>query len=119
MAFPVAPQSVQRSIGEYTYDLSHEIGSGSSSKVYRCKKAKTDSYFAVKVIDLKKYNSTNIEMLENEVRILKQLDHPHVLKCYDTYKTSSKFYIVTDLCKEGDLHSHLSARGKLKESEAI
>lgn len=58
-------------------------------------------------------------MLDNEIKILKTLDHPNVIKCYDIYKTQTHCYIVTELCSHGDLLHYLTRRGKLDESVAV
>ena len=51
------------------------------------KKFGDSNIYAMKVIDLRNYHSTNLEMLKNEILILKTLNHPHVLKCYEIIKT--------------------------------
>ena len=53
-------------------------------------------------------------MLDNEIEILKTLDHPNVIKCFDIYKTSTHCFIITEYCAGGDLLSYLSRRGKLQ-----
>lgn len=58
-------ESETQTIGHYTYNLKHEIGNGYTSKVYKCKNTKDNSDLAVKVIDLKKYTPSSIEMLDN------------------------------------------------------
>ena len=72
----------ERKIGSYYYDVTREVGSGYSSKVFKGRSAKDDSECAVKVIDLKKYTESSLKMLENEIEILKTLDHPNVIKYY-------------------------------------
>ena len=50
----------ERQIGPYTYHVNKELGSGYSSKVYRGKRKDSNEDFAIKVIDLKKYNNSNM-----------------------------------------------------------
>ncbi len=54
-------------------------------------------------------------MLSNEILILKSLNHPNVLKCFDVYKTASQCFIVTEYCNNGDLLSHLAKKGRFIE----
>ena len=54
-----------------------------------------------------------MEMLANEIKILKTLDHPNVLRCYDIYQIANRCYIVTEFCPFGDLLAHMSKRGRL------
>ena len=103
----------EEKIGDYVYYRDKEIGSGYSSKVYKGRKLGDDRDYAVKVIELKKYSNSNMEMLANEIRILKTLDHPNVIHCYDMYRVATKCYIVTEYCPYGDLLAHITKRGRL------
>jgi calcium-dependent protein kinase len=38
-----------------------------------------------------------------EVNILKGLDHPNILKIFEAYKDSRRFYIVTEILSGGEL----------------
>lgn len=51
-------------------------------------------------------------MLESEVSILKQLNHPNVIRCYDVFVTSNNCYIVTEYCEGGDLMTVLKKAKK-------
>ena len=39
----------------------------------------------------------------NEISILKDLDHPNILKMYEFFQDTKRYYIVTDICKGGEL----------------
>ena len=54
----------------------------------------------------------------NEVQILKKLDHPNIVKMYQVFKDKKYFYIVTEICKGGELYDEIINRGKLNEKEA-
>ncbi len=47
----------------------------------------------------------NIEAkkLYNEIEILKQLDHPNIVKMFEFYQDKGNFYIVTELIKGAEL----------------
>lgn len=109
----------EEKIGKYVYYRDKEIGSGYSSKVYKARKVGEDQDYAIKVIELKKYTNSNMEMLANEIKILKTLDHPNVIRCYDIYRVVNKCYIVTEYCPYGDLLAHITQRGRLTEESAV
>jgi calcium-dependent protein kinase len=44
------------------------------------------------------------EML-NEVSIMRQLDHPHILQLFEVYSTKRKLWLIMELCYGGDLFS--------------
>jgi serine/threonine protein kinase len=57
-----------------------------------------------------------MRLLESEIRILRLLDHPHIIKCLDVYKTPSQFYIITEYCQKGDLATFMTQRGPLGQT---
>lgn len=62
--------------------------------------------------------STNFPRPENrslqlkEVENLAQLDHPYVLKIFEYFEEENGIYLITELCKGGDLDSTIFARAK-------
>lgn len=57
-------------------------------------------------------------MFFNEINILKDLDHPNILKMYEFFEDEKRYYIVTDICKGGELFDEIVARGKFTETDA-
>ena len=41
--------------------------------------------------------------LEQEIKIMKTLDHPNIVKILEFYQDEQCFYIVTELCIGGEL----------------
>lgn len=41
--------------------------------------------------------------LNNEIKILKQLDHPNIVKLYEVYSDSSNIYLITEYLEGGEL----------------
>ena len=60
-------------VENYVYRLKDLIGEGYSSKVYKTKKDGSLEVVAMKVITLKKQSSSNLEMLQEEINILREL----------------------------------------------
>ena len=57
-------------------------------------------------------------MFFNEINILKDLDHPNILKMYEFFEDEKRYYIVTDICKGGELFDEIVARQKFGEKDA-
>ncbi|XP_051912251.1 serine/threonine-protein kinase atg1-like [Hippocampus zosterae] len=90
--------STRKKIDHYSYRLNERIGKGYSSQVYRGRDDLTNEPVALKVIDLKGLkDAVSKEMLESETAILKELNHPNILKCLEVLKTSNHCYIITEL----------------------
>ena len=50
------------------------------------------------------------KMLFNEINVLKGLDHPNIVKMYEFFEDEKRYYIVTEICKGGELFDEIIAR---------
>lgn len=57
---------------------------------------------AIKVLD-KKILKDNLEEILEEVKILQKLDHPNIVKYYETYIDTRFLYLVMEYCPNGNL----------------
>ena len=83
-----------------SYELSKELGSGTFSVVRLGVHKPTGRKVAVKVID-KANVDVNKESLKTEIRILKEVDHPNIVKLLDVYESPRKVYLVMELMTGG------------------
>lgn len=98
------------------YHLLRLLGKGSFGKVYMATD-KLGKVFAVKEINY--VTETKIlKRIQNEIEILKVLDHPNIIKLHDVIKDSeSKIYLITEYCAGGDLVQYLKRKKVLGELE--
>ena len=61
---------------------------------------------------------TNIDVLRNELDILRRLDHPNIIKLYAVYEDKKYIHIITNLCKGGDLVDAILNRYGFSEEES-
>lgn len=54
----------------------------------------------------------------NEVNIMKTLDHPNVIKLYETFEDFRNVYLVMELCEGGELFDKIISKGNFSELEA-
>ena len=54
----------------------------------------------------------------NEINILKELDHPNIVKIFEYYEDKQNYYIVTEICRGGELFDEIVEKGKFSENEA-
>jgi serine/threonine protein kinase len=59
--------------------------------------------YALKSILLDRVSDLFIDELRNEVSILKNMDHPNIVKAYELYFVHRQIYLVLELCDGGDL----------------
>jgi serine/threonine-protein kinase ULK/ATG1 len=71
-------------------------------------------------VDKKLINSDQYlrEAIENEITILKKFNHPNIVKLEDMVITANSIYVITELCRNGDLKSYLRLK-KPNEDESI
>ena len=80
------------------------LGNGAFGKVFLTSKQGTSEKFATKQID-KKFaaNPKAKKYLDNEIAILKDINHPNIVKLYEVKETPQYFYLVTEYCNGGSL----------------
>lgn len=54
----------------------------------------------------------------HETDILKRLAHQNIITVYEMFEDQAQFYLVTELCKGGDLYDEITRRGNKLFSEA-
>lgn len=75
------------------------MGAGSFGKVFVAEnKQNRDHKVAIKVIAKAKLTNAEIEAIRQEVSILSTLDHPNIVKYYETYDDVKYIYLVMELC---------------------
>jgi serine/threonine protein kinase len=80
-----------------------KIGSGSFSKVYLGHNENTGEQVAIKKISIHKIKQQILEKIVLELTILKEIDHPNIVKCYDIHRTDTAWYIIMEFCDAGTL----------------
>ena len=80
------------------------LGKGAFGEVYLTSKQGTKQKFATKKID-KRFTSNprSKKYFDNEKNILKELDHPNIIKLYEVHETTQYHYLVMELCNGGGL----------------
>ena len=105
-------------VGQFKYSEKEVLGSGLSSKVYKAVSVvNSKERYAIKVIDLKKYN--NVDLLEMEINTLMSINHPNVMKCIEVVKTPKVYYLIMEYCPHGDLEGLIKLQKYIPEDRAI
>ena len=109
-----------RCVDFYEIIETKKLGKGSYGSVYLCKHRKTGDEYACKVIGMNRINSHYLRKLHMEICIMKEVDHPQIIKLREVFFGSRTVYLVMELCKGGELFdeiTHNAQRG-LPESHA-
>ena len=93
----------------YEVHGSAKLGKGSYGSVYLATHRITGDERAVKVMNVDRITSYYLRKLHIEMAILKTIDHPNIIKIQDVFFGKRSVYIVTDLCRGGELFELLNS----------
>ncbi|TRZ01112.1 hypothetical protein DNTS_007838 [Danionella cerebrum] len=100
------------------YRLLKTIGKGNFAKVKLARHILTGREVAVKIIDKTQLNPTSLQKLFREVRIMKVLNHPNIVKLFEVIETEKTLYLIMEYASGGEVFDYLVAHGRMKEKEA-
>jgi calcium-dependent protein kinase len=96
------------------------LGSGAFAEVFLCLHKPTKTERAVKHIRKQALTKSqkDSKYLLKEFQILRELDHPHILKCFEMFESDLFYYVSTEYCPGGDLFSEIVKLSKFTEKQA-
>ncbi|XP_017263231.1 MAP/microtubule affinity-regulating kinase 3a isoform X8 [Kryptolebias marmoratus] len=94
------------------------IGKGNFAKVKLARHILTGREVAIKIIDKTQLNPNSLQKLFREVRIMKILNHPNIVKLFEVIETERTLYLVMEYASGGEVFDYLVAHGRMKEKEA-
>ncbi|XP_054150971.1 MAP/microtubule affinity-regulating kinase 4-like [Melozone crissalis] len=100
------------------YRLLRTIGKGNFAKVKLARHVLTGREVAIKIIDKTQLNPTSLQKLFREVRIMKGLNHPNIVKLFEVIETEKTLYLVMEYASAGEVFDYLVSHGRMKEKEA-
>ncbi|XP_071762250.1 MAP/microtubule affinity-regulating kinase 3a isoform X6 [Centroberyx gerrardi] len=111
-----ADEPQQPHVGNYR--LLKTIGKGNFAKVKLARHILTGREVAIKIIDKTQLNPNSLQKLFREVRIMKILNHPNIVKLFEVIETERTLYLVMEYASGGEVFDYLVAHGRMKEKEA-
>lgn len=99
------------------YTFGRTLGAGSFGIVRHARNNGTEEEVAIKII-LKKALKGHESVVLDELKMLQQLHHPHIVSFVDWFELKDKFYIVTQLATGGELFDRIVNQGRFSEHDA-
>ena len=59
-----------------------------------------------------------MKIFQTEIEILRNLDHPNIIKLYEIYEDLDNIYLVMELCEGGELFDRVKNAGYFTENHA-
>ena len=103
-----------------TYEISEELGAGLLGGVCSAIHKYTDERVAIKIFSkssLQIYRS-ELPLINNEISVLKILNHKNIIKLYEVFESPTHIYLVTEHCSGKELFDLICSKKRLTESEA-
>lgn len=99
------------------YKFKDVLGGGhfGSVRVAYKKDQEPRKYYAVKSISKKHLSVKDLNDLVKEVEIISTLNHPNIIKFYESYHDKYYFHIVMELCTGKEIFDKIVSDGKISE----
>lgn len=100
------------------YELGKLLGCGAFAKVYHAREINNGRSVAIKVINKKNLSNKDgipDKHIEREVSVMRQLQHPYIVRLYEVLATKTKIYFVMEYVKGGELFNQIANKGRFSE----
>mmetsp|Transcript_66756 Transcript_66756/g.148234 ORF Transcript_66756/g.148234 Transcript_66756/m.148234 type:complete len:527 (+) Transcript_66756:50-1630(+) len=92
-----------------------KLGEGTYGSVSSAVHKTTGVVRAIKTMS--KGQVKNMNRFQQEVDIMKVMDHPNIIKLYETFEDRRHLYLVMELCSGGELFDRIIEAGHFRESD--
>ena len=109
-----------KKIGQYL--LQKKLGEGSYGQAYKSLDTKTNEIVCVKKIPKSKISHPmEKQMFMSEIKCMRKFTHENIIRLYDLLESGTSYYLVMQLCDQGDVRKYMEKKGVsfLKEEEAV
>jgi calcium-dependent protein kinase len=87
------------------YNFDKELGQGAYGKVMLATHIASNQRRAIKAIP--KYRVKDYATFKTEIDVLRDLDHPNIVKMIETFETDRMCYVVLEYCEGGELFKRI------------
>lgn len=102
--FRTSNQTIDDLKNQYEVDYKNPLGSGQYGLVFKAKNQKDQTQkVAIKCITKKGMTIEELMDLKKEVQIMMALDHPNIVKYFETYEDWQNIFLVMELCEGGEI----------------
>jgi serine/threonine-protein kinase ULK/ATG1 len=102
------------------YQLKNRIGIGAYAEVFLATDIRSNQDVAVKVIARDKIQHTKLqENLQSEIAILRDYNHPNIVRLCDHFNSTKYIFLILELCEGGDLSKYIKKYKNVSESISI
>jgi calcium-dependent protein kinase len=93
-----------------------KLGEGSYGSVCRGTHKTTKAVRAIKTVPKEKLR--NLDRIKREISIMKTIDHPGIVKLFETFEDKRGIHLCMELCTGGELFERIVKEGRFSEPSA-
>ena len=101
----------------YAIDLEKPLGRGIGGFVYMAIHKESGKKYAIKSLETGGISMKKMDDLRSEIRLMSELDHPHIIRLVDTIEEPGCMHLIQELSTGGELLKRVNASG-FTEDEA-
>ena len=103
------------------YSIKNEIAKSALGGVFTAVNEYTEEKVAIKIIDKERLqcNKSELALINNEITILKLINHKNIIKLYEVFESKDFIFIVTELCEGKEMFDYICSKKTLPELEAL
>ena len=95
-----------------------QLGEGAFSIVKDGQHKQSGESFAIKIVTKAKLTHEDEIALKDEISVLKELKHQHIIRLYDVFEENQYYYLVTEKMSGGELFDRIVQKSYYNEKEA-
>ncbi|KAF5399210.1 Doublecortin like kinase 3, partial [Paragonimus heterotremus] len=99
------------------YHIGRILGDGNFAVVRLARRRETGQLYAMKIIDKTKLKGKE-NMLQNEISIMHQCNHPNIVRLIEEFETPNEVWLAMEFVKDGDLFDGITKSVKFSEPVA-
>lgn len=89
------------------YKLINLLGEGAFSQVYKAWDKVSSKYVAIKIINKQNLTEKQLKNVDEEIKIMKQVDHPNLLKLLDNHQTKYNHFLILEHIHGGEIFNKI------------
>jgi serine/threonine-protein kinase ULK2 len=95
------------------------IGAGQFGTVHLAETTEGELRAVKKIAVSSMRTQRHVQNLDREIKILKDIDHPNIVKLYAVKKRGEEFWLILEYCGGGDLAGYLKDQPKKRMPELV
>lgn len=100
------------------YKLGKQLGEGAFSVVKEGQNRSTSKSYAIKIVTKAKLSKEDEVALKDEIDVLKDMNHKHIIRLYDVFEEPQHYFMVTEKMMGGELFDRIVQKSYYNEREA-